>query len=93
MTYDELKQALEIFSLNERATLKQIKARHRALAKGHHPDMGSEGSPRTMTAINSAYALLTSYCQNYCYSFSEEEFLEQVPEERLRRQFDWPTKG
>ena len=38
MTYRELQDALETFGLGERATLKEVKARHRALAKAHHPD-------------------------------------------------------
>jgi hypothetical protein len=39
--------------------------------------------------INCAYEILTAYCENYRYCFTEDEFLEQVPEERLRRQFGW----
>jgi hypothetical protein len=42
-----------------------------------------------MQQINAAYKLLLVYCENYRFSFSEGEFLEQVPEERLRRQFGW----
>jgi hypothetical protein len=64
MTYQELQDALGLFGLGERATLKQIKARHRVLAKMLHPDRNST-------------------------AFSEAEFLEQRPEERLRRQFGW----
>ena len=89
MTYQELKAALELYQLGERATHKQIKTRHRELVKSHHPDHGCDNDPETIQKINAAYEILTVYCTNYRYCFTEEEFLEQVPEERLRRQFGW----
>jgi hypothetical protein len=89
MTYRELQEALGIFGLGERATLRQIKARHRELARTFHPDRGSTADPAAMQRVNSAYRILTAYCEGYRFSFSEEEFLEQSPEERLRRQFGW----
>lgn len=87
MTYREFREALEVFGLGERATMAQIKARHRGLVKSHHPDQGQAGDPETIRRINSAHATLMAYCRNYCYSFTEAEFLEQTPGERLRRQF------
>jgi hypothetical protein len=89
MTYRDLQDALAVFSLGERATLKQIKARHRALAKAHHPDRGESTDPLAMQRVNAAYRILLAYCEGYRFCFSEAEFLEQVPEERLRRQFGW----
>lgn len=89
MLYRELKAALALFGLGDRATLRQIKARHRELVKQHHPDRSAAGDPEQIRRINQAYALLRSYCENYRFGFSEEEFLEQHPEERLRRQFGW----
>jgi hypothetical protein len=89
MTYRELQEALAIFGLGERATLKQIKARHRVLAKTHHPDRGAESDPAAMRRVNAAYRTLIAYCEGYRFNFSEAEFFEQVPEERLRRQFGW----
>lgn len=89
MTYLELKAALRIFDLAERATLEQIKHRHRALVKGCHPDQVADALPESIRAINAAYEILTAYCADYRYNFSEEEFLEQNPGERLRRQFGW----
>jgi DnaJ-class molecular chaperone len=89
MTYRKFKQAIEVFGLGERATLAQIKARHRQLVKAHHPDQGQGTDPEAIRRVNSAYEALTAYCENYRYCFAEEEFLEQVPEERLRRQFGW----
>jgi DnaJ-class molecular chaperone len=89
MTYQELQEALAVFALGERATLAQVKSRHRELAKRHHPDRGGSSDPEAMRRINAAYRVLLEYCSNYRYCFSEEEFFEQVPAERLRRQFGW----
>ena len=90
MTYRELKNALELFGLGERATHQKIKTRHRDLVKRHHPDHATEKNDDGMILkINAAYEILKSYCENYQFCFSEAEFLEQLPEERLRRQFDW----
>jgi DnaJ-class molecular chaperone len=89
MTYQDLQDALAVFGLGERATLAQVKARHRQLAKSHHPDLGGDDDPEAMRRINAAYRVLFDYCTNYRYCFSEAEFLEQCPAERLRRQFSW----
>ena len=89
MTYRTLQDALAVFGLGERATLKQIKARHRTLAKACHPDRGETADPLAMQRVNAAYKVLLAYCEGYHFCFSEAEFLEQVPEERLRRQFGW----
>jgi DnaJ-class molecular chaperone len=86
MTYHELKLALEVFGLGERATLREIKSRHRELAKRHHPDAGNEDA-EPMRKVNAAYRVLLDYVSQYSFSFGEEEFYEQNPEERLRRQF------
>jgi len=89
MTYQELEAALETFDLTVRATLEQIKQRHRELVKMHHPDQSDDTDPALIRKINDAYEILMAYCAGYRYCFSEEEFLEQNPEERLRRQFGW----
>lgn len=89
MTYQEFREALELFGLGERASLAQIKARHRDLVKAYHPDRGNASDPQAIRRINSAYELLMEYCRGYQFCFSEEEFLEQTPTERLKRQFAW----
>jgi DnaJ-class molecular chaperone len=89
MTYRELQAALETFGIKGRATLEQIKQRHRELVKKHHPDQCIDPDPALIREINDAYKILATYCADYRYCFSEEEFLEQNPEERLRRQFGW----
>lgn len=89
MTYEKLKQAVQIFGLGERATLRQIKARHRELVKAHHPDQATTSDTAAIVRINAAYEILKAYCENYRFSFAEQEFLEQYPEEKIRRQFGW----
>jgi DnaJ-class molecular chaperone len=88
MTYKEFKLAIEVFGLAERSSQEQIKARHRELVKRHHPDQKNDTDPETILKVNYAYEVLSAYCEGYRYCFTEEEFLEQVPEERMRRQFD-----
>jgi len=87
VTYADLKTALQLFGLGERASLREIKARHRALVKRHHPDTGKESDPETIRQVNAAYGVLLDYVREYRFSFDEKEFYEQNPEERLWRQF------
>ena len=94
MTYDDLRTALEVFGLPEHATLKQIKARHRELVKRFHPDGGEGRDGERIRLINAAYRLLADYCAGYAFSFDEDEFYRQNPDERLRAQFsDVPHWG
>jgi DnaJ-class molecular chaperone len=87
MTFDDLNQARQLFGLPERATLREIKSRHRALVKRFHPDQGERGDHEQMRQVNAAYRLLIDYCTGYRFSFTRDEFFEQNPEERLREQF------
>ena len=86
MNYRELQAALEVLGIGERASLTQIRDRHRELARRHHPDAGGADGEE-IRRINAAYRLVNAYCRDYRFSFSHEEFLEQSPEERLREQF------
>ncbi len=86
MEYQALSEAFEVLELKERASRKELRQRYRDLARRHHPDAGSPDEQR-MRQINQAYALLQSYLQHCRYSFSEQEFYEQQPKARLRRQF------
>lgn len=93
MTYQDLQKALSILDLTDRVTLREIKARHRALVKRHHPDSAGGEGHDTIARINAAYAIIHSYVTDYHFSFSEAEFYEQNPDERLRRQFADPLWG
>jgi len=93
MTYVELQAALSVLGLSKRAGLKEIKAKHRDLVKRYHPDTGS-GNPDKIREVNAAYRVIAEYVGSYSFSFAEEEFYEQNPEERLMRQFmDDPLWG
>jgi curved DNA-binding protein CbpA len=94
MTYEELTKSLEILGLPERVTLGEIKRRYRLMVKEAHPDAKKEAPPESFQMIHTAYRTLMEYAEAYKISFSEEEFYEQNPEERLRKQFqDDPLWG
>jgi DnaJ-class molecular chaperone len=87
MTYGDLKAALRVFGLGERATLQEIKTRYRDLAKRHHPDFGDSEDTEEIYRVNEANRVILEYVESYRYCFSEQEYLEQNPEEQLRRRF------
>jgi curved DNA-binding protein CbpA len=87
MTYAELQEALGTLGIRERSTISEIKSRHRELVKRYHPDTGNVDELETIRNINAAYRVLLDYIEEYRLSFTEEEFYEQNPEERIRRQF------
>jgi len=94
MTYDDLQAALVVLGLGGRSTLKEIKKRHRELVKRYHPDTGNEDDPETIRNVNAAYRILMDYVAEYRFSFAEDEFYEQNPDERLKHQFmDVPLWG
>ena len=87
MTHAELKAALTVFGFSEQdqLTMAQIKRRHRELSRKHHPDL--QGEAHHMQNLNNAASILMSYLQSYRFSFAEDEFYRQNPDELLRRQF------
>jgi DnaJ-class molecular chaperone len=94
MTYADLQDALRIFGLGNRSSIREIKSRHRELVKRHHPDSGNAVDKETIQRVNAAYRILLDYVAEYRFSFAVEEFYEQNPEERLRQQFmDTPLWG
>lgn len=94
MTYAYFLEALQVLNLRERATLKEIKGRHRKLVKRYHPDAGNTDDQETIRKVNAAYKVLLDYVAEYSFSLGEEEFYIQNPEENLRRQFmDVPLWG
>ncbi|MFZ2948704.1 MAG: J domain-containing protein [Desulfuromonadaceae bacterium] len=94
MTYADLHEALLVLGLGERASIKEIKVRHRELVKRHHPDTGNSDDPEMIRKVNSAYRVLLDYVAAYRFSFAEDEFYEQNPEARIWWQFaDDPLWG
>ena len=87
MTHAELKTALAVFGFSEcdQLTMAHIKRRQRELSRKYHPDL--QGEAHLMQNLNNAASILMSYLQSYRFSFSEEEFYRQNPDEFLRMQF------
>jgi DnaJ-class molecular chaperone len=94
MTYEQLRKSLAILDLPERVTVGEIKHRYRMLVKDTHPDMRTGAPTESFHRIHVAYQTLLEYADAYKISFAEDEFYEQNPEERLRKQFqDDPVWG
>lgn len=94
MTYTDLQEALRVLGLGDRASLKEIKARHRDLVKRHHPDTGNTDEQEMIRKVNAAYRIVSDYVSEYRFTFAEDEFYEQNPEERIMMQFaDDPLWG
>lgn len=89
MTYVDLKAALETFGFSghDLLTMAQVKQRHRELVRSSHPDLVGDADAHGMQKINAAATVLLEYLRSYRFSFSEEEFYRQNPDEHLRMQF------
>jgi DnaJ-class molecular chaperone len=89
--FKEIEEARKLLGLSEAATLKEIKRAYRTLAHRHHPDKHdrttSEETEEKMRRVNLAYKLLLDYCENYKYSFREEDASRTYPEEEYLRTF------
>ena len=88
--YNEIQEARKLLQLGEEATLKEIKAVYRKLAHRYHPDKaGKEDSAEyeTMKQLNRAYELLIGYCQEYKYSFREEDVARTYPYDEYLRTY------
>lgn len=84
MNFNEIDEARKLLGLGEIATLKEIKAAYRRLAKIHHPDKHhgpDAGETEMMKRLNGAYKLLTDYCSDYKYSFRQEDISSGHAEE------------
>ena len=72
----EIDQARKILSLDERATLKEIKESYRQLAFKYHPDRCKENKnwcEEMFKKISNAYDILMVYTAGYRYSFKEKD--------------------
>lgn len=89
MTFAELKEALYLFGFHENdlLSIKRIKLRHRTLIRKAHPDLHADIDPERIRRLNEAAGIIMDYVQSYRFSFSQEEFYRQIPEEHLRHQF------
>ncbi len=84
--YEEITKARTILELNEFATLKDIKNKYRELLKEWHPDLFKENEDirkeKTIEIIN-ACRIIMEYCENYRFSFSQEEIEKYVSAEKF----------
>jgi len=88
--FNEIEEARKLLGLGEAATLKEIKKAYRTLAHRHHPDkLGGDDSAEseTMKQLNWAYKLLMDYCNEYKYSFREDDIARTYPDEEYLRTF------
>ena len=88
--FKEIEEARKLLGIGETATLKEIKSSYRILAHRHHPDKpGEDDSARIeiMKRLNRAYKLLMDYCNEYQYSFKEEDIARTYPYDEYLRTY------
>jgi len=82
--FEDIDEARMLLDLPERATLSDIKAQYRELIQKWHPDRckADNDTCKEMTVrIIAAYRVISSYCNNYEFSFSKEEVSNYLPAE------------
>lgn len=83
--YQEITEARKLLELPESATMEEIKSNYRALLAEWHPDRCSKNKElcNEMTRkVIAAYKTIIAYCNQYKYSFVEEEVKKYLsPEE------------
>jgi len=81
--YQAITEARKLLGLPERATMDEIKSRYRALMQKWHPDRCGHAPECLKKAkrIVDAYNLILNYCNQYKFSFSEEEVKRHFTEE------------
>jgi DnaJ-class molecular chaperone len=88
--FNEIEEARKLLGLGEAATLREIKRAYRTLAHRHHPDKhggNDSAESETMKQLNRAYKLIMDYCNEYKYSFREEDIARTYPHEEYLRTF------
>jgi len=94
---DALLKAKTLLGLSNKATLFEIKQRYRNLMQKWHPDKNPSDlktAQEMSTQINEAYQLILEYCNNYEYSFDEEEIRKKAasPHEWWESRFGDPNR-
>jgi curved DNA-binding protein CbpA len=92
-SFEEIDEARRLLELGEVSTLKEIKTVYRRKASRYHPDKCASGtiseSEEMMKRLNQAYKLLQDFCNNYRYTFREEDVARTyADEESLKNYYD-----
>ncbi len=84
MNYNDIVKAKELLNLPERATMEKIKSNYRKLIMQWHPDKctGNNEKCTEMTKkLTAAYQTIRQYCNQYKYSFTQEELKQYLSAE------------
>lgn len=74
--YQDIIEAKGLLDLPERASMEEIKSKYRQSIKQWHPDKfnaNEEQCDEMTKKLNAAYKTIMAYCEEYKYSFAEEE--------------------
>ena len=87
--FNEIDEARKLLGLRDAATRREIKNAYKRLAHRYHPDKHDGGADETevMKKLNWAYKLLMTYCDDYKYSFGEEDVARTYPREAYLRRY------
>ena len=84
MNFNEIDAARRLLGLGEAVTLTETKTAYRKLAHHHHPDKNDSTNGKSnemMKSLILAYKVLMDYCNEYRYSFRQEDVARVYPEE------------
>lgn len=83
---EEIYKSLEILELPVLITYKELKKRYKELSRIYHPDLHKSKGDE-MYKINEAYSIISSYMENYRFTFSLDEIVKQFPQDNHAEQF------
>jgi DnaJ-class molecular chaperone len=92
-SFNEIDEARKLLGLGEAATLEEVKRAYRGLAKRHHPDKHGgidRNRDEIMKRLNRAYGLIMDYCNEYKFSFRQEDVARVYQKEEEYR--SWRDK-
>lgn len=83
-------EARDLLGLGSCASIKNIKAAFRELAKACHPDHAADdpGAQEKMKRINQAYRILLAYCEQFPIPLDEQSLVAHTPEAAYRDHMD-----
>ena len=87
----DIKEAIEIFELDDTISIKLIKEKYRNFQKKLHPDVSKSNNSEKLNKINEAYKTLINFLENFAipvdyiknYKTDEEKILNRFSEDWL----------